>query len=59
MAALRHHGATSSDLLTNAIFRDVVVPLSVTVGSYAVASIIHVGGLHFKDYEWGLNITLH
>jgi hypothetical protein len=43
----------------NAIFRDVVVPLSVTVGSYVVASIIHVGGLRFEDYEWALNITPH
>jgi len=46
VAASRHHGATSSDLFTNAIFRDVVVPLSVTVGSYAVASIIHMDPWH-------------
>jgi chitin synthase len=59
VAASRNHGATSSDLFMNAIFRDVVLPLSVTVGSYVVASIIHVGGLRFEDYEWALNITPH
>jgi len=46
VAASRNHGATSSDLFMNAIFRDVVVPLSVTVGSYVVASIIHMDLWH-------------
>lgn len=39
---------TFHDLLTNAIFRDVVIPLSATIGSYIVASIIHVRGLSFE-----------
>ena len=59
MAASRHHGAISSDTFTNAIFCDVVLPLSVPVGSYVVASIIHVGSLRFEDYEWALNVTPH
>jgi hypothetical protein len=40
-----------SDLLRNAIFRDVILPLSVTVGSYAAASIIHVCASRFEDYQ--------
>jgi len=42
------HRGTFHDLLTNAIFRDVVIPLSATIGSYIVASIIHVRGLSFE-----------
>lgn len=39
-----------SDLLRNAIFRDVILPLSVTVGSYIAASLIHVCGSIFQDH---------
>ena len=38
----RHSGATFSDLFTNAIFRDIVISISATVGLYIVASVIHV-----------------
>lgn len=38
-------GAAFSDLFTNALFRDIVISLSATIGLYVVASIIHVRGL--------------
>ena len=47
MVATKDRGATFSDLLRNVIFRDVILPLSVTVGSYIAASIIHVCGSSF------------
>ncbi|KAH9158563.1 chitin synthase [Lactarius sanguifluus] len=42
VAAAKNRGATFSDLLTNAIFRDNVISTSASVGLYAVASIIHL-----------------
>ena len=45
-----HRSPTSHDLLTNAIFRDVVIPLSTTIGSYVVASIIQVRGPSFEGH---------
>jgi chitin synthase len=51
VAAAEHRGATFGDLFSNAIFRDIVISISATVGLYVVASIIHVGGLNFEDYE--------
>ncbi len=50
VAAAEHRGATFSDLFTNAIFRDIVLSLTATIGLYVIASIIHVRGL-------GLRIT--
>ena len=50
-AAAEHRVATFGDLFSNAIFRDIVISISATVGLYVVASIIHVGGLNFEDYE--------
>jgi chitin synthase len=50
VVAAKDRGATLSDLLRNAIFRDVVFPLSVTIGSYITASIIHVSGSRFEEY---------
>ena len=41
VAAERHHDANLSDF-HNAIFRDIVIPISATVGLYIVASLIHV-----------------
>lgn len=38
-------GAAFSDLFTNALFRDIVISLSATIGLYVVASLIHVRGL--------------
>ena len=52
-------GTTFHDLLTNAIFRDVVIPLSVTIGSYVVASIIHVRGLSLAGYESAIITVSH
>jgi len=52
VAAAEHRGATFGDLFSNAIFRDIVISISATVGLYVVASIIHMGGLNFdEDYE--------
>ena len=42
VAAAKNRGATFSDLFTNAIFRDIVISISATVGLYVIASIIHV-----------------
>ena len=42
VAEERHSGATFSDLFTNAIFRDIVISISATVGLYIIASLIHV-----------------
>ena len=42
VAAERKDGAKFSDLFTNAIFRDIVISISATIGLYVVASIIHV-----------------
>ena len=42
VAADKHRGAAFSDLFTNAIFRDIVISISATVGLYVIASIIHV-----------------
>jgi hypothetical protein len=39
------HSATFSDLFTNAIFWDIVILLTLTIGLYIVASLIHVHGL--------------
>jgi chitin synthase len=44
---MKGHSATFSDFLRNVIFRDIVLPLSITVGSYVAASIIHV-----RDFEF-------
>ena len=41
VAAERHRDANLSDF-HNAIFRDIVIPISATVGLYIVASLIHV-----------------
>jgi len=38
-------GATFSDLFTNALFHDIVVSLSATIGLYVVATLIDVRGL--------------
>ena len=48
VAAAEHRGATFSDLFTNAIFRDIVLSLTATLGLYIGASIIHVRGLDLK-----------
>ncbi|KAH8979068.1 glycosyltransferase family 2 protein [Lactarius akahatsu] len=42
VAAEKNRGATFSDLFTNAIFRDIAISISATVGLYVLASIIHV-----------------
>jgi len=52
-------GTTFHDLLTNAIFRDVVIPLSATIGSYVVASIIHVRGLSLEVHESAIVTVPH
>lgn len=46
VAAADSRGATFSDLFTNAIFRDIVISISATVGLYVVASIIHLDPWH-------------
>jgi chitin synthase len=48
VAAAEHRGAQFSDLFTNAIFRDIVLSLTATIGLYVVASVIHVRGLVLK-----------
>jgi chitin synthase len=48
VAAAEHRGARFSDLFSNAIFRDIVLSLTATIGLYVVASIIHVRGLGLK-----------
>jgi chitin synthase len=48
VAAAENRGAKVSDLFSNAIFRDIVLSLSATIGLYVVASIIHVRGLGLK-----------
>jgi hypothetical protein len=48
VAAAEHRGATYSDLFTNAIFRDIVLSFTATLGLYVVASVIHVRGLCLK-----------
>ena len=57
VAAAEHRGAAFGDLFSNAIFHDIVISISATIGLYVVASIIHVGGLNFEDYEWALIIA--
>ncbi|KAI9450597.1 hypothetical protein BJY52DRAFT_1227098 [Lactarius psammicola] len=60
VAAAKNHGATFSDLFTNAIFLDIVV--SATIGLSAVLTIIHVyppmfGCMYFanvQDVSWGM-----
>ena len=42
VSAERHSGATFGDLFTNAIFRDIVISISATIGLYVIASVIHV-----------------
>jgi len=51
VAAAEHCSATFGDLFLNAIFCDIVISISATIDLYVVASIIHVGGLNFEDYE--------
>ncbi|KAI0298178.1 glycosyltransferase family 2 protein [Multifurca ochricompacta] len=46
VAAAEHRGATFGDLFTNAIFRDIVISISATVGLYVVSSIIHLDPWH-------------
>ncbi|KAH9031108.1 hypothetical protein EDB85DRAFT_1382932 [Lactarius pseudohatsudake] len=46
VAAEKNRGATFSDLFTNAIFRDIGISISATVGLYVVASIIHLNPWH-------------
>ncbi|KAH9012182.1 glycosyltransferase family 2 protein [Lactarius pseudohatsudake] len=46
VAAEKNLGATFSDLFTNAIFRDIVISNSATVGLYVLASIIHLDPWH-------------
>jgi chitin synthase len=48
VAAEEHRGIKVGDLYTNAIFRDIVISLSATVGLYVLASIIHVGNIRLK-----------
>jgi chitin synthase len=48
VAEAEHRDAQFSDLFTNAIFRDIVLSLTATIGLYIVASIIHVRGLDSK-----------
>jgi chitin synthase len=48
VAAAEHRGATFSDLFTNAIFRDIVISLTATVGLYVIASLIHVCRMRLK-----------
>ena len=45
VAAAEHRGVQFKDLFSNAIFRDIVLSLSATIGLYVVASLIHVRGL--------------
>ena len=47
VSADKNHGATFSDLFTNAIFRDIVISISATIGLYITASIIHVRSFSF------------
>ena len=49
VAAAEHRGAQFNDLFSNAIFRDIVISLSATIGLYVVASVIHVRGLGLMD----------
>ena len=42
VSADKNRGATFGDLFTNAIFRDIVISISATIGLYITASIIHV-----------------
>ena len=51
VAAAEHRGAAFTDLFSNAIFRDIAISISATVGLYVVASIILVSGLNFEGYE--------
>ncbi|KAH9970285.1 glycosyltransferase family 2 protein [Lactifluus volemus] len=46
VAAEEHRGIKVGDLYTNAIFRDIVISLSATVGLYVLASIIHLDPWH-------------
>lgn len=50
MAAEEHRGIRVGDLYTNAIFRDIVISLSATVGLYVLASVIHVRDIRSKNY---------
>ena len=42
VAAERRRDANLSDFFTNAIFRDIVISTSATLGLYTIASVIHV-----------------
>ena len=42
VSADKSRGAKFSDLFTNAIFRDIVISISATIGLYVTASVIHV-----------------
>ncbi|KAH9992907.1 glycosyltransferase family 2 protein [Russula vinacea] len=46
VAAAEHRGAQFNDLFSNAIFRDIVISLSATIGLYVVASVIHLDPWH-------------
>ncbi|KAF8259401.1 chitin synthase-domain-containing protein [Lactarius quietus] len=46
VTAERKTGASLSDLFTNAIFRDIVISISATIGLYIVASLIHMDPWH-------------
>ncbi|KAH9035911.1 hypothetical protein EDB85DRAFT_2143404 [Lactarius pseudohatsudake] len=50
VAAEKNRGATFSDLFTNAIFCDIVISISATVGLYVLASIIHARPSIFGCY---------
>jgi chitin synthase len=49
VAAAEHRGAQFSDLFTNAIFRDIVLSFTATLGLYVAASLIHVRGSGLKN----------